>query len=100
MTGARPVVVCFDLSPELAHRVAAAAVLQSRYNDTASDGLAPSHNSISEGLPSSPPENVKFLSESMMKKLKIAGVTVIGSIITGSIAGSKIKHKHCDFQDS
>ncbi|KAF8494139.1 hypothetical protein F5888DRAFT_1848287 [Russula emetica] len=81
------------------HHDAASDGLAPSHHDAASDGLAPSHNSISEESPSSPPENAKFLSESMMKKLKIAaGVTIIGSIIAGGIAGSRIKHR--DFQDS
>ena len=64
---------------------------------SASEGLSP----IPEGSPSSPPpENAKFFNENMMKKIKIvAGVTVVGTIIAG-IAGSQIKHKHRDYQDS
>jgi hypothetical protein len=46
-------------------------------------------------------ENAKFFSESMMKKVKIAaGLALIGDIIAGGIEGSRIKHKHRDFQDS
>ena len=87
---------------------ASAGSLSSHYL-TASDGLASSHyftasesshNSISEGSPSSPPDDAKFFNENMMKKIKIvAGVTIVGGIVAG-IAGSKIKHKHRDYQDS
>jgi hypothetical protein len=74
--------------------------LSTHSSSTALDGLAPSHNSISEGAPPSPPENAKFFNENMIKKLKIiAGVTIIGGIIAG-IAGSHIKHQHRDCQDS
>jgi hypothetical protein len=91
------------------YSLASGGSLSSHYF-SASDGLAPSHSSISEseGSPSppspgpppteKPPENAKFLTEDMMKKLKIvAGVVVIGGAIAG-IAGSQIKHR--DFQDS
>lgn len=69
---------------------------------SASDGLVPSYNSESEGSPSSPPpptesplEKTKFLSESMIKKLKIvAAVVIVGSAIAG-IVGSQIKHRDC-----
>jgi hypothetical protein len=64
------------------------------------DGLAPSHHSISEGPPFSPPENAKSLSENTKEKLKIAAGAIIvgGVIVAGGIAGSKKKHRDC--QDS
>ena len=66
---------------------------------SASDGLSPLHNSISEA-PSSPgpPEDAKFLTENMVKKLKIAGgVTFISALIAG-IAFPLIKHR--EYQES
>jgi hypothetical protein len=68
------------------------------HHSSASDELTP----VSEVSPSSPPENAKFFTENMVKKLKIvAGVTIIGGAIAG-IAGSQIinKHQHRDYQDS
>jgi hypothetical protein len=65
-----------------------------------SDGLAPSHNSISEGSPptETPQDNVKFFNKIMMKKLGIVvGVVIVGGIV-GGIVGSQIKHR--DSQDS
>jgi hypothetical protein len=78
---------------------ASAGSLSSQYFSASegTEGLA----SIPEEPPSSPPpENAKFFNEKMMKKIKIvAGVTVVGAIIAG-IAGSQIKHKHRNYQDS
>ena len=86
--------------PSTQYASASGGSLTSHYfTASESDGLAPSHNSISEA-PSSPgpPEHAKFLTDNMVKKLKIVGgLAVIGTIITG-IATPLIKHR--DHQDS
>jgi hypothetical protein len=61
------------------------------------DGLAPSHNSISDSEGSSP-ENAKFFNENMMKKLKISGiVTIFGGLAAVTIGDTQIKRR--DYQD-
>jgi hypothetical protein len=97
------------------HYYSASGGSLSSHYDSALGGSVPSHDliSIPEGLapsltpdgpppsPSSPPpDSARFFNKNMMKKLKIvAGVTIVGGIIAG-IAGSRIKHKHRDYQDS
>ena len=83
--------------PSTQYTSASAGSLSSHYF-SASDGLEASLNPISEGSPSLPPENAKFLTENMVKKLKIVGgLTIIGAIVTG-IAVPLIKNR--DHQDS
>ena len=53
--------------PSTQYTSASAGSLSSHYF-SASDGLEASLNPISEGSPSSPPENAKFLTENMVKK--------------------------------
>jgi hypothetical protein len=83
--------------PSTKYTSASAGSLTSHYF-SAWDGLEASRNPIPDRSPSSPPENAKFLTENMVKKLKIVGgLTAIGAIITG-IAAPLIKHR--DNQDS
>jgi hypothetical protein len=83
---------------------ASGGLLSSHYHSASDESLSSHYFSASDGSPPSSPENAKFLSESMMKKLKIAaGLTLIGGVIGGiaaGIKGSRNKHKHRDFQDS
>ena len=68
-----------------------------KYASASAGSLSSHYFSASEGPPDSPPpsppENAKFLSENMVKKLKIVGgLAAIGTIITG-IAVPLTKHR-------